>query len=159
MSSQITNKIIINLAQFCVSLFTTLCKQQQVLFFVIPLFIPFALKSPQSSRQCVGILDVRSEFVSEFRHFLAETLRLNKICHEKETHSPALPCFLYGRVNSLMNFLEGECVQVKPLTYKINAHNMSEVRSQNVVQWATFNLSLLYLSQLTSTHPLTYPLY
>ena len=53
--------------------------------------------SPQSSRQCVGLLDVRPEFRSQviyqnesrvlrrlpLSRFLAKTLRVNKKCHEK----------------------------------------------------------------------------
>ena len=91
-------------------------------------------KSPWSSRQCVGLLDVRPEFKPQIRHhnenmklflrpfhlcsFLAKNLRVNKPAMNK----------LLKKKN--LSFAVDFKLQVPPLLQKMNAHNLSGVKSQ-----------------------------
>ena len=90
------------------------------------------LKSPWSNRQRVGLLDEKPRLESQARHqnelrkvflrrfslssFLAKTLRVNKITVKSFSKN------LYFGVDFKL--------QVPPLIYKINTHNISGVRNQ-----------------------------
>ena len=86
-------------------------------------------KSPQYSRYCVGLLDVKPEFEPQARHqnevqkiflqrfplsrYVAKTLRVNKISMKS--------------FSKILSFGVDFKLQVPPLIYKIRTHNISGV--------------------------------
>ena len=96
------------------------------------LLLMFCLKSPQSSRQSVGFLNIKPEFEPQARNqnkmqkvflrrfslsrFLATTLRANKIAMKSFSKN--------------LSFEVDLKLQIPPLIYKINTHNISGVRNQ-----------------------------
>ena len=88
--------------------------------------------SPQSSRQCVGLLDVKAGLEHQIRHqnkiqkvflrqfplsgFLAKPLRVNKIAMKSSSKN--------------LLFEVDFKLQVRQLMYKINTHNISGVRNK-----------------------------